>query len=211
MTNKQQAYVKMAAGMIENFKKRGFDGYYCNSKEEALEKALEIIEKGSTIAWGGSESIKEIGLLEALKNGEYTLYDRATAKTKEEQKEMYLKHMSSDYFLMSSNAVTLDGELVNIDGNGNRVACLIHGPENIVMVVGMNKVATDVDSAIARVRNMAAPPNGVRLGLTTPCANTGKCGNCLSQDCMCCHTVITRKCRVINRIKIILVGEELGF
>ena len=211
MTNKQQAYNKMAEGIIANFKKRGFEGYYCNTKEEALDKALSLIEKGSSIAWGGSESIKEIGLLETLNNGEYTMYDRMTAKTKEEQRQMYLNHMSSDYFLMSSNAITLDGELVNIDGNGNRVACLINGPLNVIMVVGMNKVAVDTESAIARVRNMAAPPNGVRLGLTTPCSQTGKCGDCLSQDCMCCHTVITRKCRIENRIKIILVGEELGF
>lgn len=211
MTNKQIAYEKLANGIIEKFKQRGFEGYYCNSKEEALDKALSLIEKGANIAWGGSESVKEIGLLEALKNGEYILHDRTTAKTKEEQKEMFLKHMSSDYFLMSSNAVTFDGELVNIDGNGNRVACLIHGPENIIMIVGMNKVTPDVCSAIERVKNIAAPPNGIRLNLKTPCSANGKCGECLSPDCMCCHTVITRKCRIENRIKVILVGEELGF
>ncbi|MBQ1193152.1 MAG: lactate utilization protein [Lachnospiraceae bacterium] len=211
MTIKQKAYEKMAGGIIEKFQKRGFEGFYCNTKEEALEKALELIPEGASIAWGGSESIKEVGLLDALRNGKYELYDRSTAKTLEEQKEMYIKHISSDYFLMSANAITLDGELVNIDGNGNRVACLITGPKNVVVIAGMNKIAVDEEEAIKRVHNFAAPPNGVRLELTTPCSVTGKCGDCLSPDCMCCHTVITRKCRITNRIKIILVGEELGY
>ncbi len=211
MTNKQNAYEKMAGGIIEKFKKRGFEGYYCNTAKEALEKSLEIIPKQSKIAWGGSESIKEIELLNALSNGEYELFDRATAKTPEEQRQMYIAHVLSDYFLMSSNAITLDGELVNIDGNGNRTACLITGPKHVLMIVGMNKVAVDEAEAIKRVRNFAAPPNGVRLGTDTPCAVTGKCSDCLSPDCMCCHTIITRKSRIPNRIKIILVGEELGY
>lgn len=211
MTIKQNTYEKLAKGIIEKFKTRGFEGFYVNTKEEALEKALSLIPEKSTIAWGGSESIKEIGLLDALREGDYELYDRTTAKTPQEQKEMYIKHVSSDYFLMSSNAVTLDGELVNIDGNGNRVACLITGPENVIMIVGMNKIAVDEKTAIERVRNFAAPPNGVRLGLNTPCSVTGKCGDCLSPECMCCHTVVTRRVRKENRIKIILVGQELGY
>ena len=211
MTVKQATYEKLAEGLIQKFKPRGFEGYYCNTKEEALKLALEIIPKGATIAWGGSESIKEIGLLEALKNGEYELFDRTTAVTPEEKKQMYVKHVTSDYFLMSSNAVTLDGELVNIDGNGNRVACLITGPEHILMIVGMNKIVTDEESAIKRIRNFAAPPNGVRLQLDTPCSTKGKCLDCLSSECMCCHTVVTRKFRDTGRIKIILVGEDLGY
>ena len=112
---------------------------------------------------------------------------------------------------MSSNAVTLDGELVNIDGNGNRVACLITGPKNVILIVGMNKIVPDVTSGFDRVRNMAAPPNGVRLGLSTPCSKYGKCHDCYSPDCMCCEFVVTRKSRIPGRIKVILVGEELGY
>ena len=117
----------------------------------------------------------------------------------------------ADYFLMSSNAVTIDGELINIDGNGNRVACLIHGPEHVILIVGMNKVVTDVESGVARVRNIASPANAARLGTRTPCGAVGHCCNCNSPDCMCCQVVITRHSRHTGRIKVILVGEELGY
>ncbi|MEG0590187.1 MAG: lactate utilization protein, partial [Lachnospiraceae bacterium] len=116
-----------------------------------------------------------------------------------------------DYFFMSSNAITIDGELVNIDGNGNRVACLIHGPKHVILIVGMNKVVSDVANGMTRIRNMATPANAARLGTKTPCQKTGCCGNCLSPDCMCCEVVITRKSRHEGRIKVILVGEELGY
>jgi len=124
---------------------------------------------------------------------------------------MYFKNAMADYFLMSSNAVTIDGELINIDGNGNRVACLIHGPEHVILIVGMNKVVTDVESGVARVRNIASPANAARLGTRTPCGAVGHCGNCNSPDCMCCQVVITRHSRHTGRIKVILVGEELGY
>ena len=146
-----------------------------------------------------------------LKKSDYILYDRSSAVTPEERTAMYGKIVTSDYFFMSSNAITLNGELVNIDGNGNRVACLIAGPKNVIVIAGMNKIVPDVESGIARVRNMAAPPNTVRLGRKTPCAELGRCADCLTPDCICCQTVITRKSSVPNRIKVILVGEELGY
>ena len=123
-------------------------------------------------------SCTEIGLFDALKKTDCVLIDRATATTPEESREIYSRTVMADFYFMSSNAVTLDGELVNIDGNGNRVACLITGPKNVIMIVGMNKITTDVSAAVTRVRNIAAPPNGVRLGLKTPCAKYGKCHAC---------------------------------
>ncbi len=210
-TNKQKAYEKFSKTIIPKFEARGFSGYYCNTKEEAAKLALSLIPQGSSIAWGGSESIKECGLMTLLNNQDYQLLDRATAVTEEEKEAMYLKHMSSDVFLMSTNAFTEDGQLVNIDGNGNRVACLIKGPKSVIVIAGMNKLSSSVDEGIHRTFQQAAPPNAERLGLTTPCGRFGKCTDCLDDNCMCSQIVITRMSREKGRIKIILVGEELGY
>ena len=167
--------------------------------------------EGASITWGGSESIKECGLMDAIKNANYELIDRTDAKTPEEDRIMYSRQVMADFFLMSSNAITIDGELVNIDGRANRVSLLCWGPQNVIVIAGMNKIASDVESAIQRVRDAAAPPNTVRLNKNTPCAQTGRCGNCYSPDCICSQIVITRRSSTPNRIKVILVGEELGY
>ena len=211
MNPKKQSYKNLANSILEKFTKRGIDGYYCENKEEALETVKSFLTPECSISWGGSETLKEIGLFEELNNTDYTLYDRMNAKTKEEEKELYSKVVTCDYYFMSSNAVTVDGELVNIDGNGNRVACLIYGPEHVIIVAGMNKVVSDIDMAVKRIRNTAAPVNGVRLNTKTPCASTGHCHDCLSEGRMCCEVVVTRTSRIPNRIKVILVGEELGY
>lgn len=211
MLPKQQAYENLADTLIEKFNLRGIEGYYCNTKEEAKEMAKRFLTPGCSVAWGGSETLSQIGLLEELKASDYVVYDRTLAKTPKERKELYGKIVTADCFFMSSNAITLDGELVNVDGASNRVACLCHGPENVVIIAGMNKIVPDVESGVKRARNMAAPANAVRLGSYTPCATIGRCANCLNADCMCCQIVITRRSRIPNRIKVILVGEELGF
>ncbi len=211
MSPKKQSYENLAQTLIKKFNMRGIEGHYCASKEEVVPLIKSILTPGCSVAWGGSETVKEIGFFDALEGSDYVVYDRMAPKTKEEAREMYGKIATCDYFFMGSNAITLDGELVNIDGNGNRVACLIHGPENIIVVAGMNKIVPDVEAGIKRTQNVAAPPNGVRLNTETPCATLGHCGNCLKEKCMCCEIVITRKSRVPNRIKVILVGEELGF
>ena len=173
---------------------------------------MRFLTPDCSVSWGGSETLKEIGLIDDLAESEdYIIYDRTTARTPEEKREMYGKIVMSDYYFMSTNAITLDGELINIDGNGNRVACLCNGPEHVIIITGMNKVVDSVESGIARVRNIAAPPNAIRLGLNTPCAELGRCGNCLSEDCICDQIVITRKSRTQGRIKVLLVGEELGY
>ncbi|MGB4658257.1 MAG: lactate utilization protein [Mobilitalea sp.] len=211
MTPKKVNYENLADSIIEKFNKRGIEGYYCEDIDEALLTAKRFLTPGCSISWGGSETLKEIGLLEELTSSDYVIYDRDTAKTADEKSQLYSKIVTSDYFFMSSNAITLDGQLVNIDGSGNRVACLITGPKNVIVIAGMNKVVTDVDTGIERVRNMASPPNAVRLSCKTPCADSGKCSNCLTDDCICCEIVITRKSKIPGRIKVILVGEELGF
>lgn len=208
MTPKKQAYRLTADGIIAALNKRNMEGYYCDSSAEAVEKALSIMPEGSSITWGGSASIKECGLLDAIKNSRYEILDRDTAS---DEKLFYSRAVLSNYFLMSTNAITLDGELLNIDGRGNRVAPMIYGPDNVIMIVGMNKVVKDVESAYKRVKVDACPPNTIRLNFDTPCAKTGKCIECLSPQCICNQIVITRFSREKGRIKVILVGEELGF
>ena len=212
MTPKQQAYETLAKTMIKNFEKRNIDAFYCPTKEDAVTLAMELMKEGGTVSMGGSATVRESGLLDAIQStSSIRFIDRDTAKTPEEKKAIFLETMAADYFLMSSNAITIDGELVNIDGNGNRLACLLCGPEQVLVLAGMNKVVDDVDSGIQRIGTHAAPPNAARLGTRTPCAALGHCGDCHSQDCMCCQIVITRHSRRKGRIKVILIGEELGF
>ena len=202
-----------AQTIIKGLEKRNMEGVFCETKEDALAKALSYIEEGSSVTWGGSMSISEIGLMDAVKNGNYEIIDRSVAKNYDEQREIFSKAVLADYYLMSSNAITLDGELINIDGTGNRVACLTYGPKNVIMIVGMNKVVNDVEDGIKRVRNFASPPNTLRLGLKTPCSMTGRCGDCYGDTCICSQIVVTRRqsAAMRGRIKIILVGESVGY
>ena len=201
----------LGKAVIANLAKRNMEGYYCATKEEALQKALELIPATDVVTWGGSVSIDEIGLLAAVKERNPVI-DRDTAATMEEKVEMMRKGLTCDTFLMSTNAMSEDGILVNIDGNGNRVASLIFGPKQVVIIAGVNKITKDLDSAVARARSTAAPVNAQRFaGIRVPCAATGVCANCNSPDCMCCQVVVTRHSRQAGRIKIILVGENLGF
>lgn len=211
MSPKKIYYENLADSLIERFNKRGIEGYYCDNAEEAVLTAKRFLTPGCSISWGSSQTLFEIGLLDELKSSDYILYDRHEAKTPEEKSIIYSKTVTADYYFMSSNAISLDGQLINIDGGGHRVACLIVGPKNVIIIAGMNKIVTDVTAGMERVRNMAAPPNCVRLNAKTPCAEIGKCANCLVDDCICCEMVITRKSKIPGRIKVILVGEELGY
>lgn len=212
MTPKKQAYERLANTMIKNLKTRNIEAFYCPTSADAVALAMDMMKDGGTVGMGGSETVKETGLLDAVKNCDTLRFiDRSTAATPEEKKTIFLETMGADYFLMSTNAITVDGELVNIDGNGNRLACLLQGPDHVIILAGMNKVVDDVDSGIERIGIHAAPPNAARLGTRTPCATLGHCGDCHSGDCMCCQIVITRHSRHNGRIKVILIGEELGF
>lgn len=213
MSPKEKNYENLAESIIEKLAHRNMEGYYCKDREEANAKVKRFLMPDCSISWGGSETLQEIGLIDDLleAQNEYEILDRKNPDPALSPKEFYGKMVTADFFFMSTNAITVDGELINIDGNGNRVACLCNGPDHVIVVAGMNKVVSDVKSGIARVRNIAAPPNGVRLQTNTPCTEYGRCTDCLTQDCMCCHTVVTRKSRVPGRIKVILVGEELGY
>lgn len=197
--------------VVEALQKRHFEAYYVSTKEEALAKAMEIIPANHSVGWGGSVTIEQIGLKEKLAARGNTMLDRDTAKSPEEREDIMHKILSCGTFLMSSNAITEDGELFNIDGKGNRVAALIYGPESVVIVAGMNKVVQDMTAAYKRVRGYASPVNSQRFDLKTPCKVTGKCADCISPDCICNQLVTTRLCKPEGRIKVILVGEDLGY
>ena len=203
-------YEKQAKTIIKALNKRGMEGHFCADKKSAAAYALSLIPEGSTVTWGGSESIKESGLLDALKSAPVTLWDRANVKP-EDMKAFYRQAFSADFFLMSSNAITLDGQLVNIDGTGNRVAALSYGPDHVILMVGMNKVVSTLEEAIDRVHNIAAPPNAMRLGFDTPCTKDGICHNCFSTQKICNMLHVQHYCRFPGRIHVILVGESLGF
>lgn len=211
MNNKKDYYKVKAENVIKGFKKRNIEGYYVKDSEEARNKVIELIEENSSISWGGSITLKDIGIFDKLKSGNYKLLDRATAETAEEKEKIYHKALGVDYYLMSSNAITQTGKLVNIDGTGNRLAALMYGPKNVIIVAGMNKVAADEETAIKRASNQAGPANAVRLDRDTPCTRIGYCTKCHVDDTICSHTVITRFSHPEDRMKVILVGEELGY
>ena len=197
----------LAETVIKGLKSRNMSGYYAATKEDALKQALELIPEGSTIAMGGCMSAHEIGLIKALEAGNYHYLDRA----KMDPREGLMAAYDSDIFLSSANAITNDGIMVNIDGNANRVSCIAQGPKKVVFIVGMNKVCADLDSAMKRARNVAAPCNAQRFEVKTPCKETGKCFDCKSPDTICCQFLITRFSKHAGRIHVILVNDSLGF
>lgn len=211
MSFQTESYAHTAKTIIANLEKRNMLGYYCENAREAQELIHNLIPVNATVTWGGSETLVETGIMETLKESGYILLDRKAAKTPEESRKLYGQIVTADYFLTGTNAITLDGELINVDGVGNRVACLITGPQHVLVVAGMNKIAVTEEDGIRRARNMAAPPNSIRVGAHTPCSKTGVCADCQSPDCICCQTVITRRSRVKHRITVILIGESYGF
>ncbi len=197
--------------VVSNLEKRHFEAYYCTTAQEALQKAIELIPEGSSIGWGGSMTIRDMGLTKAVHEKNYTVYDRDLAKSPEETTEILKKCLTADYFITSTNALSEDGILVNIDGTGNRLAAICFGPKNVIFICGINKIEQNLDAAISRARFTAAPINAGRFDIKTPCKTSGKCHNCTSPDCICSEVLITRTSRPANRVKVIIVGEDLGY
>lgn len=198
----------LAQKVIEGLESRNMSGYYAADKEAALRLALSLIPEGSTVTMGGGMSVHEIGLVKVLSEGNYNFIDRDAMTDK---RAAMLAAYDADFYLMSTNAMTEDGILINIDGNSNRVSALAQGPRKVIIIAGMNKVCSDVDGAMKRARNVAAPINAQRFGLKTPCAQTGSCMNCKSPDTICCQFLITRYSKHPGRIHVILVNDNLGF
>ena len=197
----------LAQTVIKGLESRNMSGYFAADKEEAVKQALQLIGEGSSVAMGGCQSAHDIGLIEALQEGNYHYIDRS----KLTPREGLLAAYDADVFLSSANAMTSDGILVNIDGNANRVSCIAQGPKKVIFIVGMNKICSDLDEAMKRARNVAAPANAQRFEVKTPCKVTGKCYDCKSPDTLCCQFLITRYSRHEGRIHVILVNDMLGY
>lgn len=203
-------YKKSAARLVDALRRRRFGAQYCATAQEAKDAVLALIPEGASVGWGGSETVDALGVKEVLREKGQPLFDRESKATREEQVEVMYASQLADVFLMSSNAITEDGCLVNVDGLGNRVSALIFGPKKVIVVAGMNKVTADLESAISRVRHYAAPMNAQRFPGESPCRTTGRCADCVSPDCICTNLVVTRLSRVEGRIHVILVGEDMG-
>lgn len=206
---------------MKNLEKNNIKPYFVEKKEDVVPLIKTLIKEGESVSNGGSESLKQTGVIDLLKSGDYDFIDR-TGLQGEELRQAYIRAFGCDTFFCSSNAVTENGELYNVDGNSNRVACIVYGPRQVVMVVGVNKIVKNIDEAIERVKCKAAPPNTVRLNLDTPCSKTGKCvslmkekpficDGCASEQRVCCNYVVSAHQRHKDRIKVIIVNEELGY
>lgn len=212
MTEQQKKYYqKRGQILVKNLTGRHFEAYFCDNKEEALHKALELIPEGASVGWGGALSAQQIGLMEAVNAGNYNAIDRDKCKTPAEREQAMKDSVFADVFLTGANALSLDGQMVNIDGTGNRLAAINYGPKTVLVIAGMNKVVDSLEEAVRRARTVAAPMNKQRFPNQTPCEVTGTCADCKAEGCICNQILITRHCRPVGRIKFILVGEDLGF
>lgn len=196
----------------ESLESKGYEVYIVNDEVEAREKVLSIVKKGSKVGCGGSQTLSQCGILDALRNGDYDFYDRyKEGLSNEDIKSIHKNALLSDFYLTSTNALTEGGELVNLDGLGNRVAAMIYGPENVIVIAGENKITKDIESAYTRVRNYASPINCKRLNKTTPCVRAATCLNCSNEGRICNQLVVTYRQNTPNRVKVVLVKKELGY
>lgn len=207
---RQKYYEKRAQILIKNLHARHFDAWYCEDRQAAVKKALELIPEGASVGWGGAMSAQQIGLIDQIKAGPYRAIDRDQTTTPAERTAAMKQCLLSDVFITGANALSLDGQMVNIDGVGNRVAAIVYGPESVLVIAGMNKVMDTLEDAMHRARTVAAPMNKQRFAAETPCEFTGACADCKSEGCICNQILVTRNCRPAGRIKFVLVGEDLG-
>lgn len=213
MTPKEKRNALLAEKLVGNLKQRHYEAFFCHTAQEAVEKITGMIPEGSSVTWGGSMTIRDMGLTRALHNKEgLDIWDRDLAPDREAAQEIYRRTFDADYYLSSVNAMSEDGEIVNIDGNGNRVAAITFGPKHVILVVGINKVAQNLEAAISRARSLAAPVNMMRFAdLNTPCKHDGTCHDCKSPDSICNYIQIMRNSHPTGRHIVVIVGEELGY
>lgn len=211
MTPQEIRSDRMANKLIQKLERRHFEAYYCRTTEEIIQKVKSIIPEGSSITWGGSMTIRDIGLTQALKDGPYVVFDRDDAKNEEEKLAAYRKAFEADFYLSSVNALSEDGVIVNIDGNGNRVAAITWGPKRVIFVIGLNKVAQDVNAALQRARSTASPINAARFDIDTPCQKDGVCHNCNSPQSICNYIHFLRNSHPAKRHVVILTDLTLGY
>ena len=211
MTSVQIRNQKLGRKLVSALESRRFEAYFCETRDEAVQVALSLIPADHIVSWGGSATLTELGLIDRVKS-QFKVVDRDLGKDKEEKTQLMRQALLADTYLTSANAISEDGQLVNIDGTGNRVAATIFGPSNVIFVIGMNKVCKTVEDAWSRARNFAAPANAQRFeNLETPCSINGTCSDCKSDNCICAYLITTRFSKPAKKIKVILVNENLGF
>lgn len=197
---------------IASLEKNNMEGYYVEDEKAVIDKVSELIKENDTVAVGGSMTLFETGIIDYLRNGKYNFLDRyAPGLTAEQMKEIFRKSFSADAYFVSSNAITENGELYNVDGNGNRVAAMLYGPDKVIVIVGINKIVKDIQEADNRMKYCAAPANTKRLNRKTPCTKVGYCMECDSPERICNDYVLIRKQGQKGRIKVIIVGKNLGY
>ena len=212
MTPQEERNQRLAEQIIKQLSRRHIQGFYCPTGEEAVKKVLELIPDNSSVTWGGTMTVRDLGIPQLLKERDtLDVWDRDLVETAEEKQEMYYRAFHADYYLSSANAISEDGIIVNIDGNGNRVAAITWGPKHVIFVVGMNKVTQDVEAALKRARSTASPTNAARFDINTPCQIDGVCHNCNSPQSICNYVHFLRNSSKPGRIIVILVGENLGY
>ncbi len=212
MTPLEKRNALLGEKLVKNLKRRNMDAHYCPTAQEAVAKVMELIADGSSVTWGGSMTVRDMGLPQALKErGTLNVLDRDVVEDPDEKQQMYLRAFTADVYLSSANAISEDGVIVNIDGNGNRVAAITWGPKKVIFIIGLNKVAQTVEAAIARARSIASPINSQRFDIKTPCQIDGVCHNCNSPESICSYIHLLRNSRNGNRHVVVLVGENLGY
>ncbi|MGD9569362.1 MAG: lactate utilization protein [Sedimentibacter sp.] len=207
----KEGYKVKSETIIKNLQKRNMEGYYVETREEAIEKVMSMIKQDDVVSWGGSYTIDELGIKKLLEEKQISVIDRDKAKSPEERVKLMKQALTADVFLTSTNAITMNGELMNVDGNGNRLAAYNFGPDSVIVVAGINKIVPELSVALGKIRSDATVPNTFRTNSQAPCHFTGKCSECTSKETLCCQILVTRYCKPQNRIKVILVGEYLGF
>lgn len=211
MAPEQQRNDKLGEQLIKALKARHFDAYYCSTKQAAAQQIISLIPRKDIVSWGGSMTMEALGIIQQVKMEGWKVIDRDSAQDKEERIQLMRQAFLCDTYLTGTNAITEDGELVNVDGNGNRAAAMMFGPKSVIIACGMNKVVKDIPAALSRARNYAAPVNAQRFDIQTPCKLTGACADCKNAESICTYIVHTRLCKPAGRIKIVLIGENLGF
>ncbi len=212
MTPIEKRNQQLGAKMVKSLEHRHFDAYYCATAAEAREKVNSLIPDGSSVTWGGTMTVRDLGIPQLLKDrNTLQVWDRDAVESPEEKQEIYLRAFQANYYLSSANAISEDGVIVNIDGNGNRVAAITWGPQHVIFVIGINKVAQDAEAALKRARSTASPINAARFDIQTPCQLDGQCHNCHSPQSICNYIHFLRNSSKPGRIIVVLVGESLGY
>jgi len=203
---------EMIQKTIKNLENNGMRGYFVNDSAELLTLLAKLMPKGASVGCGDSITLEETGVFEFLRSGQYDFYDKhQPGLTSAEKRALYIKNFSADVFVTGTSAVTGDGKLFNIDGNGSRVAPMLYGPPTVIVVVGINKLVADVDAAIERARQISAPLDAKRLGKETPCATLGRCMDCNHKQRICNSFVLITGQFAADRIQVIIVNEALGY